>query len=108
MSEAKFMRIIVFFDLPVTTAAKRKAANQFRQFLIKDGYQMLQLSVYSRIVRGRDSLEKHNKRLCENLPEEGSIRCLEVTEKQFASMSILLGELKMQEKKVNATQMLLF
>jgi len=35
MSEAKFMRIIVFFDLPVTTAAKRKAANQFRQFLLK-------------------------------------------------------------------------
>ncbi|HGG9209872.1 TPA: CRISPR-associated endonuclease Cas2, partial [Neisseria meningitidis] len=32
MSEAKFMRIIVFFDLPVITAAKRKAANQFRQF----------------------------------------------------------------------------
>ena len=57
MSEAKFMRIIVFFDLPVTTAAKRKAANQFRQFLLKDGYQMLQLSVYSRIVKGRDSLQ---------------------------------------------------
>ena len=56
MSEAKFMRIIVFFDLPVITAAKRKAANQFRQFLLKDGYQMLQLSVYSRIVKGRDSL----------------------------------------------------
>ena len=51
------MRIIVFFDLPVTTAAKRKAANQFRLFLQKDGYQMLQLSVYSRIVRGRDSLQ---------------------------------------------------
>lgn len=108
MSEAKFMRLIVFFDLPVTTKAKRKAANQFRQFLLKDGYQMLQLSVYARIVRGRDSLEKHNRRLCEHLPEEGSIRCLEVTEKQFASMKILLGELKLQEKKVNANQMLLF
>lgn len=108
MGEAKFMRLIVFFDLPVTTKAKRKAANQFRQFLLKDGYQMLQLSVYARIVRGRDSLEKHNKRLCEHLPEEGSIRCLEVTEKQFASMTILLGELKPQEKKVNANQMLLF
>ena len=39
------MRIIVFFDLPVITAAKRKAANQFRQFLLKDGYQMLQLRI---------------------------------------------------------------
>ena len=102
------MRIIVFFDLPVTTAAKRKAANQFRLFLQKDGYQMLQLSVYSRIVRGRDSLQKHHTRLRNNLTEEGSIRGLEVTEKQFATMHLLLGELKTQEKKVNADQLLLF
>ena len=68
------MRIIVFFDLPVTTVAKRKAANQFRHFLLKDGYQMLQLSVYSRIVKGRDALQKHHNRLCANLPQEGSIR----------------------------------
>ena len=47
------MRIIVFFDLPVTTAAKRKAANQFRLFLQKDGYQMLQLSVYPHRARPR-------------------------------------------------------
>lgn len=108
MSEAQFMRIIVFFDLPVTTKAKMRAANQFRQFLLKDGYQMLQLSIYTRIVRGRDSLVKHHKRLKENLPEEGSIRCLEVTEKQFAGMEILLGEKKSQEKMVNAEQFLLF
>ncbi|PJG85263.1 CRISPR-associated endonuclease Cas2 [Conservatibacter flavescens] len=108
MSESLFMRLIVFFDLPITTKAKMRAANQFRQFLLKDGYQMLQLSVYSRIVRGRDALIKHNKRLVAHLPEEGSVRCLEVTEKQFASMLILLGEKKVQEQKVNANQMLLF
>ena len=86
------MRIIVFFDLPVTTVAKRKAANQFRHFLLKD----------------RDALQKHHNRLCANLPQEGSIRCLEVTEKQFAAMKLLLGELKTQEKKVNSDQLLLF
>lgn len=102
------MRLIVFFDLPVTTAAKRKAANQFRHFLIKDGYQMLQLSVYSRIVRGRDALQKHHTRLKKNLPEEGQVRCLEVTEKQYAGMLLLIGEQKPREKKVNADQLLLF
>lgn len=102
------MRIIVFFDLPVTTAAKRKAANEFRRFLIKDGYLMLQLSVYTRIVRGRDMLQKHHKRLCTNLPKEGSVRCLEVTEKQFAAMQVLLGEKNIREKKLNADQLLLF
>lgn len=108
MNEARFMRIMVFFDLPVTTKAKQRAANQFRQFLLKDGYQMLQLSVYARIVRGREALEKHYKRLSANLPEEGSIRCLEVTEKQFAGMKILLGQIKIQEKRVNSNQLLLF
>ncbi|HHK5984314.1 CRISPR-associated endonuclease Cas2 [Neisseria sp. P0004.S004] len=104
MSEAKFIRIIVFFNL----LAKRKATNQFRQFLLKDGYQMLQLSVYSRIIKGQDSLQKHYNRLCANLPQEGSIRCLEVTEKQYATMKLLLGELKTQEKRVNSDQLLLF
>lgn len=108
MSENVFMRIIVLFDLPVTTKAKMRAANQFRQFLLKDGYQMLQLSIYTRIVRGRDSLAKHHKRLVEHLPEEGSIRCLEITEKQYANMEVLLGEKKVQEDKVNADQLLLF
>ncbi|WP_236719488.1 CRISPR-associated endonuclease Cas2 [Basilea psittacipulmonis] len=100
--------MIVFFDLPVTTAEKRKAAGQFRNFLIKDGYQMLQLSVYARIVRGREALQKHHMRLKKALPKEGSIRCLEVTEKQFSSMLLLLGEGKVQEKKVNMNQLLLF
>ena len=96
------------YDLPVTTKAKMRAANQFRQFLLKDGYQMLQLSIYTRIIKGRDALEKHHKRLVAHLPEEGSIRCLSITEKQFASMEILVGEKKPQEKKVNSNQLLLF
>ncbi|MCI5764356.1 CRISPR-associated endonuclease Cas2 [Actinobacillus porcinus] len=108
MSENLFMRMIVLFDLPVTTKAKTRVANQFRRFLLKDGYQMLQLSIYTRIVRGRDAMEKHHKRLVEHLPEEGSIRCLAITEKQFANMEILVGEKKAQEKKVNSDQLLLF
>jgi CRISPR-associated protein Cas2 len=31
---------------------------------------------------------------------------LEVTEKQYATMKLLLGELKTQEKKVNSDQLL--
>lgn len=102
------MRMIVFFDLPVKTAEERKIANKFRKSLIKDGYSMLQLSVYSRIVRGRDALAKHQKRLLQMLPEEGNVRCLEVTEKQYASMKLLIGTPRSQEKQINAQQFLLF
>ncbi len=102
------MRMLVFFDLPVVTRAERKAYTQFRRFLINDGYDMIQFSVYGRIVNGRDAEEKHLQRLVANLPPEGSIRSLTVTEKQYASMKLLVGLPLFQEKKVNAQQMLLF
>lgn len=104
----RFMRLIVFFDLPTTSMAYKKAYVQFRKFLLRDGYDMLQWSVYSRITNGFDATEKHLKRLRANLPSEGSIRALQVTEKQFTEMKILLGERKIQEKIINADQLLLF
>ena len=88
----KFMRIVVFFDLPVVTAKEKKAAVKFRKFLIKDGYNMMQWSVYSRICNGTDSVAMHRQRLKQNLPENGSVRALTLTEKQFESIDILLGE----------------
>ena len=88
----KFMRILIFFDLPVVTAKERKAATKFRNFLVKDGYHMIQWSVYSRICNGTDSIAMHKSRLNQNLPEKGSIRMLTLTEKQYESIEVLLGQ----------------
>ncbi len=104
----RYMRLMVFFDLPVTTREKKHAYVLFRRFLLQDGYDMLQWSVYSRIVNGMDAAQKHMKRLESNLPKEGSIRCLQISEKQFTNMKLLVGERSIQEKKVNDGQMLLF
>jgi CRISPR-associated protein Cas2 len=104
----RFMRLLVFFDLPVVTRAERRAYTIFRRFLLNDGYDMIQFSVYGRIVNGNDAEQKHLKRLVDNLPPEGSVRCLSVTEKQFASMKLLVGLPLFQEKAVKANQMLLF
>ncbi len=87
----KFMRILVFFDLPVITAKERKAATKFRNFLLKDGYHMVQWSVYSRICNGTDAVAMHKSRLNQNLPEKGSVRMLTLTEKQYESIEVLLG-----------------
>ena len=87
----RYMRILVFFDLPVKTKSERKAATKFRKFLINDGYYMVQFSVYARICNGPDAIEKHRLRAKANLPENGSIRMLVVTEKQYESIDILLG-----------------
>ena len=66
------MRLLVFFDLPVATKADRRAYTIFRRFLINDGYDMIQFSVYGRILNGNDALEKHMKRLIDNLQQTGT------------------------------------
>lgn len=88
----KFMRILVFFDLPVVTAKEKKAAAKFRKFLVKDGYHMVQWSVYSRICNGMDAIAMHKARLNQALPDKGSVRMLTLTEKQYESIEVLLGE----------------
>lgn len=86
------MRIIVFFDLPVVTNEEKRVARWFRKFLLDDGYKMLQYSVYARLCNGIDNAESHFARLSKVTPQTGSIRCLIVTEKQYASMRILVGK----------------
>ena len=86
------MRVLVFFDLPVTSKKDRKEYAKFRGFLIKDGYDMVQFSVYSRITQNHDDAKKHIERIKKNLPPKGSVRVMQVTEKQYNSMFILVGE----------------
>jgi CRISPR-associated protein Cas2 len=104
----RFMRMLVFFDLPTVTRTERRAYAQFRRFLLNDGFDMIQFSVYGRILAGRDAEEKHLQRVIRNLPPEGSVRLLTVTEKQFGNMKLLVGLPLFQEKSVNASQLLLF
>ena len=87
----KFMRLLVFFDLPVVKDRDKKVAAKFRRFLVKEGYVMVQWSVYLRLCNGTDSIEMHKQRLKQNLPHKGSVRCLVLTEKQYSSIDILLG-----------------
>ena len=92
MPMSKYMRLIVMFDLPTGTAGERRAANQFRHFLLHDGYYMMQFSIYVRLCNGQEAATKHRSRLLRELPEEGSVRTLLVTERQFEAMEILCGE----------------
>lgn len=101
------MRMIVFFDLPVKQKAEQKAATKFRNFLLKDGYQMLQYSVYCRVCHGYDAVKTHENRLRKNIPDNGSIRLLVITEKQYESMSILLGNFVQADLPVSYEQLTL-
>lgn len=102
------MRLVVFFDLPSVTKPEKRAYVLFRRFLLNDGYDMIQWSVYGRLLNGKDAETKHLVRLAGNLPPAGSVRCMTVTEKQYAGMRLLVGKPRFQEKKAPASQMLLF
>ncbi len=104
----KFMRMLVFFDLPVTSKKERHIATKFRNFLLKDGYHMIQFSVYARVCNGFDAVEKHKTRLRSNVPENGSIRLLVITEKQYQSVEILVGKLSKGDEPVSFEQLSIF
>lgn len=104
--EVRFMWLMVFFDLPVGTKAERRAANHFRHFLKDDGFIMLQYSVYARICRGEDATLKHVARITRHLPRTGSVRTLQITDRQYGRMRLLIGERAENEKRA-ADQLLL-
>ncbi len=94
------MRLILFFDLPMITKDEIRVYNRFRKYLIKNGYLMMQLSVYSKIFNNRDAVTNHVEILKRNVPIEGQIRIMMVTEKQYSNIAILVGGKSIQENQI--------
>ena len=85
------MRVVVFFDLPVLTAKNRKDYRQFRKFLIKSGFLMVQESVYCKLVPNSTAGNAVLQNVKKNKPPEGLVQVLRVTEKQYAAMENIVG-----------------
>ena len=88
----RFMRVIVFFDLPTVTPSDRRAYAQFRKFLIKNGFMMLQESVYAKLSLNQTQTEQIISTVLKNRPSKGLVQILSVTEKQFSKMEISCGK----------------
>lgn len=86
------MRVMVMFDLPVTTTFERKAYSQFRKFLIKSGFLMLQESIYCRIVQNATMADSVVSSIKRNKPQNGLVQVLRITEKQYSKMEYIVGE----------------
>lgn len=92
----RFMRVIVFFDLPVGTAAERREYARFRKGLVKDGFLMMQESVYCKLALNPTVANSIMDAVRARKPAEGLIQMLVVTEKQFSRMEFVLGEHRSQ------------
>lgn len=96
----RFMRVLVFFDLPVVTAEERKIYRDFRKMLIRSGFMMMQESVYCKIVLNMSSASTLVGQIKAFRPKEGLVQILTVTEKQFARIETITGE--MNEDIINS------
>jgi CRISPR-associated protein Cas2 len=86
------MWLFVFFDLPVTLKKDRKAASRFRKDLLKDGFGMMQFSVYNRHCASKESANVHVKRVKSLIPEKGQVSILQVTDKQYGDIVNFWGK----------------
>lgn len=86
------MRMIVFFDLPMLTKTNLNDYRNFRRFLIKNGFIMMQQSVYSKLVLNNNSTKLLRTQVIKNLPKSGLVQLLTITEKQYAEIEFLIGK----------------
>lgn len=85
------MRILVFFDLPVTTTENKREYRRFRRFLIQNGFIMLQESVYCKMAINQTVASVIHSNIRKNKPSQGLVQVLNVTEKQFEKMEFITG-----------------
>lgn len=100
------MWLFVFFDLPTNTKSERRHAAQFRKSLEKDGFTMMQYSVYVRHCASRESMDVHIKRTRSSIPNSGTISILSVTDKQYGEIVNFWG--KVECAKLTTPQQLEF
>lgn len=87
----RYMRVIVMFDLPVETDKNRREYRNFRKYLIKSGFMMLQQSVYCKLAQNSTAGDAIGKNVRKNKPEVGLVQVLKITEKQFSKMEYVVG-----------------
>lgn len=91
------MRLLCMFDLPMDTSSEKSQYRIFRKELIRNGFVMLQYSVYYRSIQNRSSGKKYIGSISKFLPEHGEVRLISVSEKQFNDMLVLVGNRSKQE-----------
>ena len=87
-----FVRVLVMFDLPVESKKQIRTYSNFRKQLIREGFLMLQYSIYIKSCLNKEAAEGSINNVKRFLPSEGHVRAMIITEKQFEKMKILVGE----------------
>ena len=92
------MWLFIFFDLPTETKRDRYEYSQFRKRLLKDGFCMMQYSVYTRHCASHESALVHTNRVKQMLPPKGSVSIAQFTDKQYSRIINYWGTGRKVEK----------
>ena len=80
----RVMRMMCMFDLPMETEKEKRAYRIFRKNIIREGFYMMQYSIYVRTCPNRDFCKRLQKRI----------------EKQYEDMKLLVGCKNQTESKI--------
>ena len=106
LSGYRILWCLVMFDLPTETKQQRRAATKFRDFLLDQGFERAQYSVYARFVNGKEGFEAHLQRIENKLPDWGDVQILQFTDRQYENMRHYSDQGRRHHKK--SPQQLLF
>lgn len=107
LSGYRLMWIFVMFDLPVTTREQARAATKFREFLLDEGFEKSQFSVYARFCNGKEQFETYMRRVEASLPDRGDVHILSFTDRQYENIVRFSGQRRRRQRK-NPDQLALF
>jgi CRISPR-associated protein Cas2 len=86
LSAYRLMWLLVTFDLPVETKKQRKAAHDFRVYLLDLGFEMSQLSNYLRFCNGKEQFDSYIRKIESNLPARGDVFVFQFTDRQYENV----------------------
>lgn len=101
------MWILVLFDLPTDTKQHQRQANKFREFLLDEGFERSQFSIYARFVNGKEAYEARVRRIERSLPSGGDVQILAITDRQYRDI-VHFSDQSRRRPRTNPSQLVLF
>lgn len=80
------------YDLPMVSQKNKRDYRVFRKNLIKEGFLMMQESIYVKLVQNMQGAEAAIAYVRKVRPPDGLVQALVITEKQYGRIIYILGE----------------
>jgi len=91
LSGYRIMWVMALFDLPVLTKEERARATKFREYLLDQGFVMMQLSSYIKFTPGKEKAEGLAAKVGAEVPPGGKVDILFFTDAQYGAIKSFRG-----------------